>query len=73
MQRRLSDVTNYIDRTQNVNVITKLSMIPVITVRRYYIPTLIKVTSSHPNPNTSFQQYEKYTNKKYKYSQTLGR
>ncbi len=65
-------IKDYINRTPNANI-TKFSVIPVITVRRYYISTLRKCTSTHPDPNSSFQQYEKYTNKKYKYSQTPGR
>lgn len=61
------------NRTPTANVTIKFSVIPVITVRRYYISTHRKYTSTNPNSNSSFQQYEKYTNKKYKYSQTPGR
>lgn len=66
-------IRDYNNRTPTANVTIKFSVIPVITVRRYYISTHRKYTSTHPNSNSSFQQYEKYTNKKYKYSQTPGR
>lgn len=67
-----ASITAHINRTRNTNMI-KFSVIPVITVKRYYISTLRKFTSTHPDPNSSFHQYEKYTNKKYKYSRTLSR
>lgn len=67
-----ASITAHINRTRNTNMI-KFSVIPVITVKRYYISTLRKFTSTHPDPNSSFHQYEKYANKKYKYSRTLSR